>query len=652
MFGGSIVPFLIIFPLVVALLMLVIPVNEKANKVRRTIAYTSSILIMAGVCALVFDWGMGGFKPISLFPNTLVCDHLTLYAEVALAVVVTYLSFKYRRAWVSLLSIVPTVAIGWLDLFGPKTRIMDETPRIYIDHLTILMCVIIGIIGSLIIIYAVGYMHGYHHYSHAHVKDRRNYFFMVLFLFIGAMFGFVLSDSLTWIQLFWETTSVCSFLLIGYTREEIAIKNSFRALWMNLLGGCALTIAIIMYVFSTGDVSLQHLVQYVLAGKGTEAYAMLMIPVTLIAFAALTKSAQLPFSTWLLGAMVAPTPSSALLHSATMVKAGIYILFRLAPAMSGNLTGVMISIVGGSTFLATSFMAIAQSDGKKVLAMSTLSNLGLMVACAGVGTPETLWAGVFLMIFHAVSKSLLFQDIGATENSLGSRDVEAMHGLLYRLPLLAICMFIGITGMYLAPFGMLISKWSALCAAVDEGNILLVLMICFGSATTSFYWTKWLGKIISKTNEGPVKDITKPNEKISIVIHSIMMVALCCLFPALTQVYVTPLLMELFGEPAQVLPTGVLYLLVFLIVFVFALPAIAFAFSKNMRANQKLAYMSGINTGKDEGFVSSFGEEKKLVLANYYFKDRFGQRKLMLPCQITIFVLIVVMMCMIIGGAF
>ena len=200
MFGGSIVPFLIIFPLVVALLMLVIPVNEKANKVRRTIAYTSCILIMAGVCALVFDWCIGGFKPISLFPNTLVCDHLTLYAEVALAVVVTYLSFKYRRAWVSLLSIVPTVAIGWLDLFGPKTRIMDETPRIYIDHLTILMCIIIGIIGSLIIIYAVGYMHGYHHYSHAHVKDRRNYFFMVLFLFIGARLGFVLTDSITCIQ--------------------------------------------------------------------------------------------------------------------------------------------------------------------------------------------------------------------------------------------------------------------------------------------------------------------------------------------------------------------------------------------------------------------------------------------------------------------
>ena len=112
--------------------------------------------------------------------------------------------------------------------------------------------------------------------------------------------------------------------------------------------------------------------------------------IALIAVAALTKAAQMPFSTWLMGAMVAPTPSSALLHSATMVKAGIYVLFRLAPAMSGTTTGLMISFIGGFTFFAASFMAIAQSDGKKVLAFSTISNLGLMVACAGVGTSETI----------------------------------------------------------------------------------------------------------------------------------------------------------------------------------------------------------------------------------------------------------------------
>ena len=190
-----------------------------------------------------------------------------------------------------------------------------------------------------------------------------------------------------------------------------------------------LALGIVYQIYKMNNDSLQYLV-----GMGSWGFGSAVIPVALIAFAALTKSAQMPFSKWLLGAMVAPTPSSALLHSATMVKAGIYILFRLAPAMTNTVTGNMISFIGGFTFFVASLIAIAQSDGKKVLAFSTISNLGLMVACAGVGESETLWAGIFLMIFHAVSKSLLFQDIGATENAMHSRDIEDMHGLLYRLP--------------------------------------------------------------------------------------------------------------------------------------------------------------------------------------------------------------------------
>lgn len=222
-----------------------------------------------------------------------------------------------------------------------------------------------------------------------------------------------------------------------------------------------------------------------------------VLPIAMIAFAnSPTKASQLPFSTWLVGAMVAPTPSSALLHSATMVKAGIYILFRLAPGMSGTETGLMVSLVGGFTFFIMSIFAIEQTDGKKVLAFSTLSNLGPMTACAGVGVPATVWAGVFLMVFHAVSKSLLFQDIGATENSLHTRNIEDFGGLLHRLPKLASCMFIGIVGMFLAPFGMLFSKWATLKSVIDSKNIILVLLICFGSATTTLYWSKWLGKLI------------------------------------------------------------------------------------------------------------------------------------------------------------
>ena len=488
-----VVPFLIIFPLIMACLMFII----RAENVRRVIALFGSIIIMIASIVLAVQWFMNGSKVMMLYTETELADHCILVAEILLMCVVTYLSFKYRKYWVSLLSIVPTCAMVWYELVGSKNvlpRIQLDSgligllagqtgnTHIYIDRLSVLMCLIVGIIGGLIAIYAIGYMQGYHNH-HKDIEDRSYYFATILFLFLGAMFGFVLSESLLWIDFFWELTSVCSFLLIGYTREEEAIHNSFRALWMNLFGGCALAVGIIYFALEYGTVSLHSLVALGELGQG----GVVTVAIALIAFAALTKAAQLPFSTWLIGAMVAPTPSSALLHSATMVKAGIYILFRLSPAMHGTTTGNMIAFVGGFTFFATSLMAIAQSDGKKILAFSTISNLGLMVACAGVGHPETIWAGVFLMIFHAISKSLLFQDVGATENSLHSRDIEDMHGLINILPRLAVFMLIGIAGMFLAPFGMLIAKWSAFKASIDTGNILMVFFIAFGSATTSFY---------------------------------------------------------------------------------------------------------------------------------------------------------------------
>ncbi|MCI8428357.1 MAG: NADH-quinone oxidoreductase subunit L [Lachnospira sp.] len=632
------VPFLICFPLFVALLMYVI----KVNKIRNIIAYISAGVIMVAVLIMSVLWIMDGCNAILLYYETEIVDKVILSVELLLMVIVVHLCFKYKKYIISLLTIIPTLLIAYVEIWGPKR---DMINHIRIDYLSVLMCIIIGIIGGLIIIYAVGYMHGYHHH-HTEVEDRRNYFFMLLFIFLGAMFGFVLSSSLLWIDLFWETTSICSFLLIGYTKTDEAIQNSFRALWMNLLGGTALALGIVYQIYKMNNDSLQYLV-----GMGSWGFGSAVIPIALIAFAALTKSAQMPFSKWLLGAMVAPTPSSALLHSATMVKAGIYILFRLAPAMTNTVTGNMISFIGGFTFFVASLIAIAQSDGKKVLAFSTISNLGLMVACAGVGESETLWAGIFLMIFHAVSKSLLFQDIGATENAMHSRDIEDMHGLLYRLPRLGAFMFIGIAGMFLAPFGMLISKWSALKACVDDNNIVMVILIVFGSATTMFYWTKWMAKLISATNESKIKDITKKNELISLSIHAVLMIVLCVSFPILSKVYVVPLLKEMYGSYVTVLSMSMLYTLVIIICFIFAIPIITFGYTRKLHENKKLAYMSGINEGDNSSFTDAFGEAKKLQMSNWYFKDFIGQRKLMVPSEIFATVLLIVMLSVILGGA-
>lgn len=632
-----VIPFLICFPLVAAVLMFCI----RKNSVRNVIAYISAAAIMCGTITLVVQWIMGGCEAIELYYHVETLDRIILVFELFCMVVITYLCFKYKKYWISIFTIFPTLLVAWLELFGPERATIYH---IYVDHLAILMSLIVGIVGCLIVIYAVGYMHGYHHH-HTEFEDRRYYFFMLLFIFIGAMFGFVLSESTLWVDAFWEVTSICSFLLIGYTKTPEAITNSFRALWMNLVGGTALAIGITYQVIVTGNDSMEQMVRGAMAQDPG-----CVVPVALIAFAALTKSAQLPFSKWLMGAMVAPTPSSALLHSATMVKAGIYILYRLSPAMDGQMIGGMIAFIGGFTFLTASIMAIAQSDGKKVLAFSTISNLGLMVACAGVGKQETIWAGLFLMMFHAVSKSLLFQDVGAVENSMHSRDVEDMSGLVYRLPRLGIYMFIGIAGMFLAPFGMLISKWSALKASVDANNVMLVVFIAYGSATTMLYWTKWMGKLIAATREPAIKDITKKNEMLSLTVHAVLMIALCIFFPIISKIFVEPLMLEMFGVSVAVLPMNVMFLLVILICFIFIVPLIAVAYAKHLPYTEKKSYMSGINEGDNASFTDSFGEPKKLVMSNWYLKDFFGQRKLMLPCVAITTAVIIVELVLIIGG--
>jgi ech hydrogenase subunit A len=144
--------------------------------------------------------------------------------------------------------------------------------------------------------------------------------------------------------------------------------------------------------------------------------------------------------------MVAPTPVSALLHSSTMVKAGVYILVRLAPIFQATFSGYVLAFIGAMTFLLASAIAISQSNAKRVLAYSTIANLGLIVACAGIGTYEAIWAAILLIIFHAISKSLLFLSVGTVEHKIDSRDIEDMNGLIVRMPRIAAAMVVALPG--------------------------------------------------------------------------------------------------------------------------------------------------------------------------------------------------------------
>ena len=638
----GVVAFLIFFPFLAAI---VLSTMKKQSRARDAVVIVSSALIVAAVVVLAVSFFMSGETQTYLVEAP-VWNNLILVGEVFLMGLAFYYGIRYKKYYVLLLSAAGTIPIVWEELAGYG---IEGRAHLTVDSLTVIMCLIVGVVGSLICLYAVGYMKDYRKH-HPEVPERTSFFLAMLFVFLGAMFGLVFSANLSWMFFFWEITSFCSFLLIGYSQTEVAIRNSFRALWMNLLGGFGFSMAILYCTFGLKVANIQDLVAVGTSMGGARIAAV--VPAALLAFAALTKSAQMPFSGWLLGAMVAPTPTSALLHSATMVKAGVYLLIRLSPMMGGTAAGMMVVLVGGFTFFAASVLAISQSDGKKVLAYSTISNLGLIAACAGIGSYEATWAAILLMIFHAVAKSLMFLSVGAVENCTGSRNIEDMHGLIVRLPKLAVVMIIGIFGMFLAPFGMLISKWAALKSFVDSANVVMILFLAFGSGTTMFYWTKWLGKLIAVPHSShPHPDTVHKDEKVTLGTLASLVVILCILFPIISADMVRPVLVSMFQTTAlSVITRGDIPIMLLMMCMIVVIPIAARLLTLGKPDKPVLSYMAGINEGDDSSFVDSFGEKKQMYLANWYFPDVFGEKKLMKPCLGISTVMIVVLMLLAFGG--
>ena len=227
-----------------------------------------------------------------------------------------------------------------------------------------------------------------------------------------------------------------------------------------------------------------------------------------------------------------------------------------------------------------------------------------------------------------------------------------MHGLLLRLPRLAYIMGIGIAGMYLAPFGMLISKWVALKAFVDSGNCILVLFLAYGSATTMLYWTKWLAKLIAvhHTKEED-RDITRPDQYFSMYIHAGAMVVLCLLFPMLAIHVVNPIIQELFGYAYEVLSISVLNTMAVMLASVIVVPAAMFLVTKAAHRDYVPTYMCGVNEGDNTYFTNSYGLPEHLYLTNWYLRFEFGMRRLMRPSELISAGVLIVMFCLITGGA-
>lgn len=354
------------------------------------------------------------------------------------SLITTLLPTRARTVLAGWAGLVSTAAAVWIITLFPRVRDggvireqIDWIPSagldlvLRVDGFAWMFALLVTVIGALVCLYARYYMSP---------DDPVARFYASFLAFMGAMLGVVLSGNLVMLVVFWELTSVVSFLLIGYWHHRVdARRGAFMALTVTGAGGLALLGAVVVLGQITGSYDLDAVLA---SGDVIRAHRLYPIALGLVLLAACTKSAQFPFHFWLPRAMVAPTPVSAYLHSATMVKAGVFLLARLWPVLSGTeLWFWLVSGAGATTLLLGAYIAMFQHDLKRVLAYSTISHLGLITLMFGLNSKLAAVAGVFHIMNHATFKASLFMATGIVDHETGTRDIRRLSGLWHAMPI-------------------------------------------------------------------------------------------------------------------------------------------------------------------------------------------------------------------------
>ncbi|MGO7167007.1 putative monovalent cation/H+ antiporter subunit A [Rhizobium leguminosarum] len=345
----------------------------------------------------------------------------------------------------------------------------------FLDGLSLAFALLITGIGTLIVLYAGGYLKGH--------KDQGR-FFSFIFLFMGAMLGVVVSDSFLMLFVFWELTSITSFLLIGFDHErEAARRAALQALVVTGGGGLCLLAGLLLLWNISGVTEMSRLIG---AGDIVRESPFYLAALILVLGGAFTKSAQFPFHFWLPNAMEAPTPVSAYLHSATMVKAGVYLLMRLNPVMGATPAWeILLPFFGGLTLVVGTALAIRQTDLKLKLAYTTVSSLGLLVMLIGFGSDHAVEAAALYLVAHSLFKGALFMVAGIIDHETGTRDITRLSGLMRAMPLtwmIALAAAFSMAG--LPPFFGFLAKEEIYTALVggDVRALTFTAITVFGNA--------------------------------------------------------------------------------------------------------------------------------------------------------------------------
>ncbi|MFA5512732.1 MAG: putative monovalent cation/H+ antiporter subunit A [Candidatus Kapaibacterium sp.] len=372
------------------------------------------------------------------------------------------------------LSYLPELGLGpdliettsWFPSFGIDLNFK-------IDGLALLFALIISGIGISVYLYAAKYMQNY--------KDIDKFYIYIL-IFMSAMLGVVTSDNLILLFIFWELTSISSFLLIGFNHDkEKSRYSALQALLVTALGGLAMMGGFIML----GQVAGTYVISEIIDKREIVLASNLYIPIVILILAgAFTKSAQFPFHYWLPNAMEAPTPVSAYLHSATMVKAGVFLLARLNPHLGGtDLWSYSLIIFGSITMIMAIILSVKQTDLKRILAYTTLSVLGTLTMLIGIGTEKALQAMTMYLLAHSLYKSSLFLLAGIIDHSTGTRNIEEIGGLRKLMPIsFTVGILASISMMGVLPFFGFIAKEAMYEGVFDStyGNYLIIFAVLTG----------------------------------------------------------------------------------------------------------------------------------------------------------------------------
>ncbi|MEA1955088.1 MAG: proton-conducting transporter membrane subunit [Campylobacterota bacterium] len=421
-----------------------------------------------------------------------------LFHNIFIIIDVILLLYFFIQGFIAKHKLVAILAVTQMILYSIVLYLSPTltTNDILIDKISSVMFLIINIVGGVIIIYALKYIE-----SENFSRLKKNGFIAMLFFFLCVMNFIVSTNNIEIFFMLFELTTLCSFVLIGYRKDEISTKNALKALWMNQIGGVFILLALIVSIIQYDTIYFDILIANI--------DEMYLLPIVLLAMAGFVKGATIPFDKWLLGAMVAPTPVSAILHSATMVKIAPYLMLKLAPAMSGFVS-VTITLIGTFVFFSASLLSLSKDYFKEILGLSTIALLALMMALASVGTEQAMTACLIFMVFHAISKALLFLQAGILEKSFHLKYVDDIDGLINHSPLVTFFIIIGFASLTLPPFGVFIAKFMAIesIATMINTNPLYVIPIIFialGSVVLTLLYFKVVTKLFAKDIDAKIE---------------------------------------------------------------------------------------------------------------------------------------------------